>query len=133
MQINYSDILNIENKNIKFSILLMIILFLLLLATICLETENFRKYQVIFENEQAKFIVLIDDVSIFKEINNIKIEDKVVVYEILSYSEIYNFDGNYYQNIIINFEKEFLNNEIVEVVIYYDKGKMIKKIIDYMF
>lgn len=133
MQINYSDILNIENKNIKFSILLMIILFLLLLATICLETENFRKYQVIFENEQAKFIVLIDDVTIFKEINNIKIEDKVVVYEILSYSEIYNFDGNYYQNIIINFEKEFLNNEIVEVVIYYDKGKMIKKIIDYMF
>lgn len=133
MQINYSDILNIENKNIKFSILLMIILFLLLLATICLETENFRKYQVIFENEQAKFIVLIDDVTIFKEINNIKIEDKVVVYEILSYSEIYNFDGNYYQNIIINFEKEFLNNEIVEVVIYYDKEKMIKKIIDYMF
>lgn len=133
MQINYSDILNIENKNVKFSILLMIILFLLLLATICLETENFRKYQVIFENEQAKFIVLIDDVTIFKEINNIKIEDKVVVYEILSYSEIYNFDGNYYQNIIINFEKEFLNNEIVEVVIYYDKEKMIKKIIDYMF
>lgn len=119
------------NQKIHFSIILRTPLFLLIIFLVWFSNKSYYDTYKIMAISDTNYLYLNVPLDYSDTLNNgdyLKINDKKYLYEIIDISDIEVVENINYQVFTIKVEEEFKNNEVVNVVIYHNQEKIIKKI-----
>lgn len=126
--LKYEDVLFIKCPKNKVMFYFVCILIVLLYFANSMYTYDNLIVSGIYSEEIISINVLSDYSSIITRGEYIKIDDEKYEYQVLSVSEIISDGINYYQTIEIEVPKNYFDNEVLEINIFYDHEKIIKKI-----
>ena len=126
----YNFLLNLKPPFKIFWPILVILVAILSIIILNLECYDTEKYQGIYSDGVINLNVTPDYLDTLINGEYLKINDKQYDYEILSISELQlnEFDYNNYQMVKIKVNKEFINNEVINIVVYKNKEKVINKL-----
>lgn len=131
--INYEDLLYIKYK--KNIVVYMFLILLVLLSFISYKVMAYNNLESsgIYKEGFVEVTLTVDSIETIKNGDFLKIDNIKYYYEIINFGEISSYENIYFQSVYIKIEKEFYENEIVEFNIFYDKERIIKKVINLIF
>ena len=129
---SYYYLLNIKYKNYLLSSIFIISLGILLVLSIKYETYD-KETIIGIVSDNNILINVTNNSDAVQKSSFIKIEGKEYKYSIVNISELMVSGGVNYQIYTINVKEKFKNNEVVKITFYYNKQKIIRKIIDIIF
>ncbi|MBQ6840622.1 MAG: hypothetical protein IJO63_00700 [Bacilli bacterium] len=106
----------------------------MLLGVLAFALETYNVYQT-FSIYHDNLIVSVPIKNSDAVINGeyLTIKNQAYKYRVREISDIKYENFQNYQDYIIDVDKKLQNNEVVEITFYYNKQKMIQKIIDIIF
>ena len=131
--VNYRTLLNIKYQQFILISTVVIILIVCLILALCLESYDRYTTYAVYKDNNLQVNVPINEID-----NVLKSE------YIMSDKQAYSFSINYisdleienmvnYQYIYLNNGVKYLDNQVIEITFYYDKQRLIKKIINIIF
>lgn len=131
--LNYQDMVYIDYKKYISIYLFVVLIISLLIISFKFTVYSTKSYNALFEKDNLTIILPYDDVENLKNSEYLMINEDKYDFEIISFSEVYSVGEYYYQTATFTVDEDFLENEIVEIKVFYNKDKMINKIIDLIF
>lgn len=129
---NYNFLLRIEYKTSILSLVISGLFFIILCLSFFLQTYTSYYVRGIYQ-DYLIIEVPIENSDAVNKGEYLVIDDKIYSYKIAKTSELKNSNYINYQEYYINIDQIFRENEIVEITFYYNKQRMIQKIIDIIF
>lgn len=129
---NYQRLLNIKCH--KLSMLLIVFILLIIFSIYLGNLEVYERYNLmgIYKENYLYVNVPLENSDTIIKAEYLCINRKKYKFKISNISDLlYDYSLNVnYQEIIMNIEKVFLENELVNITFYYNKEKLYKKIIN---
>lgn len=127
--INYDRLRNMHQVNfyIIVIIIILIFLFLLFIANFINVSKKLSFYGV-YDQEILRIKINCELSDIIKNNNELVFNGDETTYKINSYGNYDLLDSLIYQEIDLTLDKNFSNNEVGVIELYYDKQKLIKYI-----
>lgn len=131
--LNYEDILNIEaSDKLAFSIISFLFLSLILIMFFY-ESYSVIDYDGMYDGKNVIITLKYDVTNIIKSGEYIVIDEKEYDYSIKSYGDIFLVADEYFQSIYLDIDADLKKNEVIKITVFYNKNKMIKKIINVIY
>lgn len=127
---SYHELLNMKYKSYGFGIVLSLILILVLIFLQNYEVCDIYNTYGYYEEGGIKFSLPIAHSDIINRIEGIKIDNQDYEYQNISISKIL-LDQNTlvnYQEIFMQVNGDFIDNQVLKITIYHNKEKIRKKI-----
>ena len=128
---NYYNILSLKPRILMFLLMLFITTFLIIYYLTYIEVYSQEEYYAIFRKHYLYVNIPIQDSDIinngkFLKINGTKYNYQIINIGLLNYDEINNI---YYQEYVLQISKDFLDNEIKKISIYFQHKITFDKLI----
>lgn len=131
---NYYSLLNIKYRNSTFIVVIFLIIIILILLLTVLETYDTWKTLGVNKDGKITTSIPIENSDAVTGGEYIVIDNQNYQYKVLEISEFLVDNYINYQNYVIKVDDVlFKENEVIEMTFYYNKQKIIQKIIDIIF
>lgn len=131
---NYDYIKNIKYAKLFFIIITFIVFFITLVLLSFVKCYDTYEMYANYDGVNLNVSVLIENSDIIKRAQFFKYNSKIMKYSIIQVSELLEKENNNYQIYSLKIKgNPFIKNEIVKVVFYYNRERIIKKIIRIIF
>lgn len=130
-KINYYKLQNLSQLNFyKIIIFIILNLLILLIMGYFMSTYDKVSFSAIYNNNILTIKINNKLSDTLKNNKYIVFNDVKTKYKILEYGEYEIIGNEIYQEVNLSVDKEFINNEVGIVELYYDKQKIIKYIFE---
>ena len=129
----YNYLLNIKYKNVSFMIVILTISIIALILSCFLSTYDKYTVSGIWENNSIAINLPINNSDAVINGKFIKIDNKNYSYNIKSISKLQEYNFINYQTYMINISQDFIDNQVLNITFYYNKQRIIQKIIKLIF
>ncbi|MBE6155152.1 MAG: hypothetical protein E7164_00135 [Firmicutes bacterium] len=129
---NYDFLLKIKTSNSILYIVILIILLLVFVLMFVIYTYSSYHTMGIYNDGLIVSVPLKNSDVVIKG-NYLMIENRNYEYEVLEISDIQAENYINYQDLRININEKFKENQVVEITFYYNKQRLIKKIVQFIF
>ncbi len=128
--LNYQDLINLKSRKIFIIFIFLFLIIILIILSFRFKVYSTHKYYGIVNSELIILNLPMLNSDTIKNGEFVKVEDENYNYEIISYGTIIND----YQEVYIKVDNnDFKENEILTIDLYYDKERIIEKIIETIF
>ena len=131
--IGYNYLLNIKYKNFMLIIIVLAIsITIFILSCLLFTYDRYTIYGIWNDNSIIIDVPINNSDAVVKGMF-IKIDDKDYSYNIKSISKLQEYNNLNYQTYQINIPKSFKDNQVLNITFYYNRQRIIKKIIKNIF